>query len=57
MEKLTRIGNLTSKFSKSSTINVTSELENNGFKSIKKEIKKVIETALQLRCLPTFRKY
>ena len=57
MEKLTRIGNLTSKFSKSSTINVTSELENNGFKGITKEIKKVIETALQLRCLPTFRKY
>ena len=57
MEKLTRIGNLTSKFSKSSTIKVTSELNNNGFKGITPETKEDIKTALKLSSLPTFQKY
>ena len=57
MEKLTRIGNLTSGFQKISIINVTSELENNGFKGITPETKEDIKTALQLSSLPTFQKY
>ena len=55
IKKLERIGNLTSGFQKISIINVTSELENNGFKGITPETKEDIKTALKLSSLPTFK--